>query len=261
MTAISKNVQFINKEELQIKDRTPQRTPPPFPANSALAVALAFKNFLHCPCSNRRSGEFLDTFCGKKYLGLRGYERKNKNESQTYRKVAIVIILNVFITLSAFSQTAINLNDTVPNIPFHHLLNYSDSNAKLNDFRGKMVILDFWATWCKSCLNHLPDAEQLQKTFGNKIQFILVNSYSVRETPEHVGAFLKNWEKSHIKLSVPIARGDTVTRKIFPRMFLPHYVWIDQNGIYRAATSHHEVTEENVRNAIEGNYPTIFKKQ
>lgn len=49
------------------------------------------------------------------------------------------------------------------------------NKVKLSDFRGKPVIINFWASWCGPCKSEMPDFEELYKEYGNDIHFLMVN--------------------------------------------------------------------------------------
>ena len=49
------------------------------------------------------------------------------------------------------------------------------NSVKLSDFRGKPVVLNFWASWCGPCKAEMPDFEEAFKTYGDKIHFVMVN--------------------------------------------------------------------------------------
>lgn len=50
--------------------------------------------------------------------------------------------------------------------PGFTLTDLHGSNVSLSDFRGKVVILDFWATWCPPCKREIPDFITLQSQYG-----------------------------------------------------------------------------------------------
>lgn len=60
--------------------------------------------------------------------------------------------------------------------PDIRLFNARGEEVKLSDFRGKPVILNFWATWCGYCIQEMPDFEEAYKKYGNEIQFLIVNT-------------------------------------------------------------------------------------
>ena len=51
----------------------------------------------------------------------------------------------------------------------------SDRTLSLHDYRGKIVLLNLWATWCGPCLEEIPDLDLLQKRMGDKITIVAVS--------------------------------------------------------------------------------------
>ena len=67
----------------------------------------------------------------------------------------------------------------------------SDHKVSLNDYRGKVVLLNFWATWCPPCIAEMPSLIELQKKMKDKDVVILGVSIDEDEAAYH--KFLKNY--------------------------------------------------------------------
>lgn len=61
----------------------------------------------------------------------------------------------------------------------------------LSEFRGKPVVLNFWASWCGPCKSEMPDFEEAYQQYGEQIQFLMVNmTDGSAETVETVTEFI-----------------------------------------------------------------------
>jgi thiol-disulfide isomerase/thioredoxin len=60
---------------------------------------------------------------------------------------------------------------------------------KLEDYKGKVVVLNFWATWCDPCREEMPAMQRLQEKLGGKVAVLAVN---YGEGPPRIKDFLKS---------------------------------------------------------------------
>ena len=56
------------------------------------------------------------------------------------------------------------------------------SEFTLSDHEGKVILLNFWATWCGPCVGEMPAFEKLQETYGEDLVLVAVNSGEDEET-------------------------------------------------------------------------------
>lgn len=155
----------------------------------------------------------------------------------------------------------LTIGDKVPDFEFA-LVNHSRKKARLFDFAGKYILLDYWATWCTSCLHKFPTLDSLQKKYSNKLQILLVNTTDTRDDENKLTDFFaKRKNRSGERYSLPTIFNDTITSQFFPHRGVPHYVWIDKNGIIQAITESEYVTPKNVESFINGNILNIPVKR
>jgi thiol-disulfide isomerase/thioredoxin len=79
-----------------------------------------------------------------------------------------------------------------PNFSITHLLD--GKQASLNQYQGKVVYLDFWASWCPPCLKSFPFMEDLQVQYGK--EGLVVLAVNLDENIEDAKAFLKEAQAS-----------------------------------------------------------------
>ena len=162
------------------------------------------------------------------------------------------------------TATGLQIGQEVPEINILNLHNYKDkkgksaTSAKLSDFKGKLLILDFWATWCSPCVAMIPKMDSLQKEFGDKIQFLSITYQSEKE----VLPFMKRYQTQKGKhYDLPIVTDDTVLSRVFPYKNLPHYVWLDSTGKVVYITGHREITQENIFAVLSGESKLLSRKK
>ena len=95
--------------------------------------------------------------------------------------------------------------------------------TKLESLKGKVVVLDFWATWCGPCVKSLPDIKKVIDTYPDSaVSLITVNQ---NESKEKIKAFLKSRK---IDLTVALDKGDIAEK--FNVEAIPQTVIIDSEG-------------------------------
>ncbi len=76
--------------------------------------------------------------------------------------------------------------------PDFTMVDMNGKEVKLSELRGKPVILNFWASWCKYCVQEMPDFEQFYKIYGNDIHFVMLNTLSSGETKSSGKKFISD---------------------------------------------------------------------
>lgn len=99
--------------------------------------------------------------------------------------------------------------------------------TSLADFRGKKVILNFWATWCPPCKAEMPEMQKFHEQYGSDVAILAVNLTSTEANSNRVQAFLK--EKG-FTFPVLLDQKDTVGTKQYAVMTIPTSYFIDEKG-------------------------------
>ena len=104
------------------------------------------------------------------------------------------------------------------------LISTDGERVELADLRGKVVVLNFWATWCPACRAEIPAISKLHDTHGDQVEVLAVSiNASDRAVPAYV-------EQHNLKY--PIAFD--VSRRIATQFEVegtPTQVLIDKNGV------------------------------
>ncbi len=100
--------------------------------------------------------------------------------------------------------------------------------VRLSDYTGKVVLLNFWATWCPPCRTEMPDLVKMQREYGKRGLQVIGITYPP-ETAREVRQFI-----GKLKVNYPVALGARETKSLFDQTdTLPLTIVIDRDGTIR----------------------------
>ncbi|MBE9598459.1 TlpA disulfide reductase family protein [Pedobacter sp. MC2016-24] len=156
-------------------------------------------------------------------------------------KIVLLLLAQIALSQAIFAQMVIKSlkkGEQVPSeLSLGKIVNYKSKNVKFSELKGKLVILDFWSTGCGPCIANLPDMENLQREFGDKIAIIPVTHED--------STLIANYFKRK-KLGLPSIVNDSLLYGLFPHVGNPYEVWIDETGVVIATTDFGEVNSANI---------------
>lgn len=142
-----------------------------------------------------------------------------------FKKVSILVLLIVFVSCnlevpSTFSEKALNEKlynlDDVP----------STLQQVMNQYKGKKILIDVWASWCRDCLAGMPKVKELQKEFP-EVVFVFLS------VDEKIGSWKRGVKRydlkgEHYNLPKGMKNGDLV--EFLNVSWIPRYIVVDEVG-------------------------------
>ena len=150
------------------------------------------------------------------------------------RRRLIVILGGLAILVFAFGMVWLQSSKYEPLVvgmtaPNFSLPDLQGKTQRLTDYRGKVVFLNFWATWCKPCKEEMPSMQVLWDNLKNQDFMMLAVSMDRVTTTKDIPSFVET-----LKLSFPILTDSWgQTDKRYKLMGVPETYIIDQNGVLR----------------------------
>lgn len=169
-----------------------------------------------------------------------------KNKKQTIALISVAVLMIVAIVtglvkpylskqnkppMQSASQGAGNSKLEVPNFQF---TDKDGNEVNFDDFKGKPIVINFWATWCGYCVTEMPDFNTLAGEYSEEVNFIILDVVDgKRETVEKGLAFMTDNKYDNI-----IPYFDTLGQgsSLFGISSFPTTVYIDKDGYLYDAT-------------------------
>lgn len=169
-----------------------------------------------------------------------------------------IILVSMLLAASAkplIAQiSALRIGDNMPNIEMGKLLNDSTRRINIKDFKGKLIILDFWNIHCAVCISDMPKLDSLQKVFGDKLQIISLTTNSGLQVNRLFSRI--RMPKPHF----PFIIEDSVFNLLFPHQGDPLHVWISEEGKVVGITNDFNTNASNLNEYFSGKMPLLTRR-
>ena len=143
--------------------------------------------------------------------------------------VLAALLILVAVTLGKRQQGTVQPGDKIPDFTLKLYQGYEyegKSEIKLSDLQGKVVVLNFWASWCKPCEQEAAELEEAWKTYSPSGQVVFLGADYVDTEPE-ARIYLQ-------KFGITYANGPDMGTKIsqlFRIQGVPETYFIDAQGV------------------------------
>jgi len=150
-------------------------------------------------------------------------------------KVFAIAISLLFSSL-AMSQSGYKVNDATKNFQVNKILNYTLSSSTFQQLNDKLLVVDFFGTWCIPCIRALPKLSALQEKYKGQINIVLVSD----EPEEKLIAFIG--KQKGFALPV-IVDEQAIFTKLFQPPAYPYTAIVGKNGKVLAISAQEEMNE------------------
>jgi cytochrome c biogenesis protein CcmG/thiol:disulfide interchange protein DsbE len=152
---------------------------------------------------------------------------RNRSRTHLARSLGIALALVFAVVLSSCGPAAKVGNAVGDRAPDFALTDAEGRKVRLADFAGKVVVLNFWATWCPPCRREIPDFVQLQKQYGPK--GVVVVGISLDDSWDPVRPFM-----TENAMNYPVLLGDRAVAETYDAAkAIPMTYVIDASGVIR----------------------------
>ncbi|MCE7053682.1 TlpA family protein disulfide reductase [Algoriphagus sp. AGSA1] len=148
----------------------------------------------------------------------------------------------------------LSIGDQIPKgIEFSEVLKFDSDKLRLDDYRGKYLILEFWAPTCTASIASLPRMANLSREFRDQIAIIPMTIFEEERVSEVFAGY-----ESLVGVDLPLVLHAGKMRELFPHSTIPHFVIVDPEGKVIAITGLEDLTSSNLEKMLSGD-ASVFR--
>lgn len=144
-----------------------------------------------------------------------------KTLNRIFKSAVLLVVALLLMTGNCFAVA-----QATQKAPDFTLEDMQGKKVSLSDFKGKIVIINFWATWCPPCIEEMPSMEQLHQKFKGE-DFVLLAVNVEEMSRSLVEGFLK---KNPFTFPV-LLDEDAVVQQLYGAYRFPETLIVDRNGM------------------------------
>lgn len=208
-------------------------------AGSLVLLILLWGQLLHLVVALLLLIANLSAICG---VRARRLSRGSATKAGLMLFVPLAALAFVVVTTIPGLATRIATREMSAAAPLFSIRKLDGTVVNSAELRGRVVVLDYWATWCPSCRREMPELEKLYQRYqGNsQVSFWAVDVQDGGETPEKARAFMQN-----AGYTLPIAFGSEKSNEGLLKLEgFPSLVIIDTSGRVRLIHTGYDHSEQ-----------------
>jgi len=137
--------------------------------------------------------------------------------------VALILIILLFLSGCYGGSRPSRVGSAAPDFTVHE----AERTVTLSQFKGQVLVLNFWATWCPPCIEEMPSLVRMQQRMQSKAVTVLAVSVDVDES--NYRRFLKDHNVNLLTVRDP----DQKTNRLYGTFKFPETYIIDRSGVVR----------------------------